>query len=185
MNMNVNFSNISLGIKQKDPWNLEITMNFTYLIEDRSGLASWRGEGTVSSQIEISNFEDPLYTIETKDNLPRNIKKTPYEGNYVSGEDVSNLEEHIENKYYAANSNSPNFIKRFEGDFSPDNNGIESFVNLPELSSQNIETIEKSCLDYIYFSENNPPHHSISGLPSWVRIDSSHLPKYQVENLTQ
>jgi len=185
MNMNINISNVSIGVKQKTPWKIGIIMNFSYFIEDRSELASWQGEDSVSSNIDITNFEDPLYSVETKGKLPRKIKKTPYDGDYVSGSDVSNLETHIDDKYYAANNNSPDFIGRFEGDFSPNKKGIESFVIIPEISSQELDVREKSCIDYIYFSSNNPSYYQISGLSSWVKIDENHLEKYQVENLTQ
>src|SRR6056297_599022 len=69
MNMNVNLSDISLSVKQKTPWKLEIVMNFSYYIEDRSDLASWEGNESVSSEIDVTNFEDPLFFIETGGNL--------------------------------------------------------------------------------------------------------------------
>lgn len=185
MNIEMNFSNTSVGVSQESPWNIRITMNFSYLIKDKSGLASWEGNKSVFSEIEITNFEDPVYTIETGGTLFRKFNKTPHKENYTTGEDVSNLEEHIENKYYAANNQSPNFIDRFEGNFSADENGVESFVNLPDMDSQNIETKEKAVIDYIYFSNNDPSHYTISGLPNWVKIDEGHLEKYQVENLTE
>lgn len=185
MNINVNFSNVSVGVRQDSPWEVKIIMNFSYLIKDKSDLASWKGNESISSGIEITSFEDPMYSIETGGMLFSKINKTPYEGNYTRDGDVSNLEEHVENKYYAANNNSPNFMSRFEGNFSADENGIESFVNVPDMSSQNMETEDKTVIDYIYFSNNEPGHYTVSGLPDWVRIDESHLEKYQVENLTE
>ncbi|MFP4047859.1 MAG: hypothetical protein ACLFT4_08915 [Bacteroidales bacterium] len=185
MNVEINFSNTSVSVGQESPWNVRITMNFSYVIEDKSGLASWEGSESVFSDIGITNFEDPIYTLETGGALFRKFHQTPYEGNYSSGEDVSHLEEHIENKYYAANNRSPDFMSRFEGSFSADENGVESFVNIPDMDSQNLDTEEKSCLDYIYFSNESPPYETISGLPEWVKIDDDHLKKYQVENLTK
>jgi len=184
MNMEVNFSNISIQMKQKTPWKIIIKMDFDYIIKDRSGLASWKGNESVASEIKITNFEDPLFTVETEGKLPRQIKKTPYENKYVNGTNVTNLKNHINEKYYAANNQSPSFINRFEGNFSANKNGIESFVNVLELSSQGLNVKEKSSIDYIYFSANNPPYHQISGLDSWIKIDENHLTKYQVENLT-
>lgn len=185
MNIELNFSNVSVGVRQDSPWEVKIIMNFSYLIKDKSDLASWKGDESVSSGIGVTNFEDPMYSIETGGMLFSKINKTPYEGNYTSEGDVSNLEEHIDNKYYAANNKSPNFMSRFEGDFSADENGIESFVNIPDMSSQNMETEEKTVVDYIYFSNNESGYSTISGLPDWVRIDENHLEKYQVENLTE
>lgn len=184
MNLKINFSNVSIKVKQKDPWNVEIVMNHAYSIKDESGLASWKGNDSISSLIKITNFEDPLYSVETGGTLPRKIKKTPYKEDYVNNGNVSNLEQHIEKKYYSENNQSPSFISRFEGNFSGDENGIESFVYMPDMSSQNLEIEDKSVIDGVYFSNNDPSHYTISGLPSWVKIDENHLEKYQVENLT-
>jgi len=185
MNINVSFLDTSIGISQDSPWNLKTTMNFSYIIKDQSDIATWEGNESVSAKIEVTSFEDPVYTIETGGMYFRRINKTLYEGNYTTGTDVSNLEEHVERGYYAANNNSPNFISRFEGNFSADETGIESFVNIPELSSQNMDTKDKTAIDYIYFSTNDPAYYIISGLPDWVKIDNNHLTKYQVENLTE
>ena len=54
---------------------------------------------------------------------------------------------------------------------------------MPELSAQEIETKDKSCVDYIYFSDDTPEDNGIQEMPSWFRIDDAHLDDYGVEGL--
>lgn len=168
----ITLTNPTIEIEQEDPWNVRFTLTSDLVVEDKAGLASWTRQQVISSVIPIEGFEDPLFAIKTYTKVPRKIVRTPYESNYVTaGGDSTNLQNHISGKYYAANPNAPSFLNRLEGNFSSDINGIESFVVIPDLSLQGLQTYEKSCVDYIYFSSSNPSYSSVSTLPSWFRID--------------
>jgi len=132
--------------------------------------------------IPVEGFEDPFYTINSNARVSRKIYSTIYEGNYVSGGDYSNLIEHVNKGYYSANTDAPSFLKKLEGDFSADENGIESFVILPEFSAQGLSVKDKTCIDYIYFSSNTPVSYSYSSVANWFKIDNEddHLNKYQL-----
>lgn len=169
-----------LNISQEDPWNVNFTVGFDLTMEDKENLAKWERFQVISVLIPVTGFSDPLYNVETYNKVPRLIEQTPYEGDYVDG-DKTNLISHIDNGYYAANSDAPNFLMRLEGNFSANPSGIESFVIRPDLSKQGLPTTEKSCIDYIYFSSNSPPYSSVSGVyESWFRIDDGHRTKYGV-----
>jgi len=185
MNLEINFSNSVVKVKQEDPWSVSFYLNFTLNLTDKSGMAYWYKNETIRAEVSIMGFEDPLFLINTQGKVSRKINKTIYEGNYVEGSDVTNLTYHLEEGYYAANPNAPSFIKRLEGKVEGDENGIESFVYIPDLSQQGIPIKEKSLIDYVYFSSSNPASYKVSGMPSWFRIDSSHVDKYQVGNLIE
>ncbi len=184
MNLNLSLSNIDLWVGQKDPWHVTIILNVTLNLTDQAGLARWYKNESIKSKISIESFRDPLYLISTNGKIARKINKTIY-NNYVSGSNVENLTSHLENGYYDSNPNAPSFIDRLEGRLEGNENGIESFANLPDLSSQGLEIKEKTVVDYIYFSPSNPTSYQISGMPSWFRIDENHLDNYQVEELIQ
>ncbi|MBI5148841.1 hypothetical protein HZA33_04120, partial [Candidatus Pacearchaeota archaeon] len=42
---------------------------------------------------------------------------------------------------------------------------------------------ERSVIDYIYFSGQITSNYRIAGMPTWYRLDSEHLAKYQVTGL--
>jgi hypothetical protein len=184
MNLNLSLTNIEIWIGQEDPWHVTVILNATLNLTDQAGLARWHKNESIKSKISIENFQDPLYLINTNGKVARKINKTIYK-NYVSGSNVENLTLHLENKYYESNSDAPSFINRLEGRLEGDENGIESFVYLQDLSSQGLETEEKTLIDHLYFSSSNPVSYQISGMPSWFQIDENHLNKYQVEGLTQ
>jgi len=186
INVNISLNNSKLYVLQSDPWNLNITLVSDFLMTDKGDLARWEKTQMISTMIPITFFEDPIFTVNSLARISRKINRTIYEGNYVTGSDVSNLNDHVNNGHYAENINAPSFLKRFEGDLSPDPNGIESFANIPELSAQGITTFSKTTIDYIYFSTNDPTHYGVTGMPSWFRIDSNdnHFAKYNVAGLT-
>jgi len=121
-----------------------------------------------------------MYLIETG-LVTNTIIRSPYIS-FVSGADVSNLISHVENSYYVASDSAPSFLDRLEGVNVANENGIESFVYLPSLTAQGISTSDKSCVDYIYFSDDSFAHFSVAGMPSWFGIDDEdgHVADYGV-----
>jgi len=182
INVEISLKNPRILVSQDDPWHIKFTFISDFIMRDKAGLARWEKEENISAYIPISNFEDPIYTINTNAKIARKINRTIYEGIYIISGNSSNLFSHVNKNYYAENSGAPNFLKRLGGDLSADENGIESFVNLNELSREGIPIKEKSSIDYIYFSSNNPPYQSVSGMPSWFKIDDqdNHLFKYNI-----
>ena len=84
----------------------------------------------------------------------------------------------ILNKIGSIKDNPYRFLKRLQGDLTADENGIESFVNSNKLSTQGLPVYDKSKIDHIYFSSLNPNNCYVAGMPSWFRIDDTHLIKY-------
>jgi len=181
MNININVTRPSIVIYQANPWNMGINFQFDLFMDDSSGLASWKKRASITSEVSIEGFEDPLYLIKTGGRVATKVRRTIYEGNYTSGSDVTNLRAHLDNGYYAQNTNAPSFLGRLQGNLSADTNGIESFVDNSKLEQQRVETKTKSSIDYIYFDDyNNPSYSSVSGMPNWFRIDDSHKAKYNI-----
>jgi len=183
LNLDLHIYNVEVSVGQDNPWNVFVEMNFTLNLSDKGGLASWYTNESIKSEIGVENFEDPLYLIETSGRVTKQINQTIYEGIYTSGSDVSNLLNHLETGYYSAHSDAPSFIDRLEGNLVENENGIESFVYVPDLSNQGISVKDKSIVDHIYFSLNNPSTSQVSGMPAWFKIDSTHESKYNITSL--
>ena len=100
----------------------------------------------------------------------------------MQGSNIANLSMQSTNSYYLASTSAPSFLDRMQGMNAPNLYGIESLVNLAELSSQSIQIKDKSVVDYIYFSNSNPTACNVipAGMPSWFKLDSDHLAAYQV-----
>ncbi|MBU0894688.1 MAG: hypothetical protein KKF48_00290 [Nanoarchaeota archaeon] len=183
INVDITLNNSVLNISQNDPWYVNITLTSDFVMEDRTDLARWEKTQVISILIPVTSFEDPFFTINTYARISRKISQTPYEGAYSAGGDATGLVDHVDKGYYAANSEAPSFLDRFEGNIGPNINGIESFVNIPDLSAQALIIRDKSCIDYIYFSSLNPvAHDSVPNMPSWFKIDAEdgHDTKYGV-----
>ena len=183
MNANVSLSDPIISVMQNDPWKVHFIFNTTLVIEDKSRSVRWTINKSVIADIRVNNFDDPIYIISTNGLLTNKIMKTTFVP-FVQGTNVANLSAHATNSSYTNSSLAPSFLKRLEGDFTPDAQGIESIINLQELSAAGIPLADKSVVDYIYFSAQNPSSYRIQGMPSWFKLDSPHLSLYGVENLT-
>jgi hypothetical protein len=137
-----------------------------------------------SARVSIIGLMDPLYTVYTHGQILRMINSSPYELRYVNGTNTSNFQSHI-NGYWYSNSTGPSYLMRLEQNFGNSSAGIESVVRLPDFQAKGLPIAEKSCIDYVYFnSANDPPIYSIkSTFVDWLRIDSSHLGKYNLSSI--
>ena len=129
------------------------------------------------------NFEDPLYLIGTNGIVSYKINQTPYE-TFVTGSDVTNLSNHVTGNYYTATNNSPSFLNRLEGNFSANENGIESLIYLPDFTNNGIIVLDKSVVDHIYFGTTNPSTSQVTGMPTWFKIDAANENTYNVSGIT-
>ena len=177
-NLNLTIVRRNLSISQDDPWHVKISLEADILIVDKGNLALWNYTDTIISYIDITNFEDPLYVLNTNGYVGNKIEKSQY---IFSNADLTNLTLQSQNTYYIASSTGPSFLDRLQGKTSANPNGIESLVYLPELSSQGLIIYSKSCVDYIYFNPSDDPiSHNIQGMPSWFKLDEPHIVVYNV-----
>jgi hypothetical protein len=94
---------------------------------------------------------------------------------------IDNLKNDVENSYYHPSDFGASFLDRLEGKLfvqskyrSESNNtiGLESFVNKDYFLSLGINVnMEKSNIDYIYFSNLVYPIYKVKGMPEDFRID--------------
>jgi len=87
--------------------------------------------------------------------------------------------------YQSSGSSGPTILERLEGKAVASTNGLESFINIPDMQAAGVSTAGKednSMVDYLYFSDVSGPC-SIRGLPSWFRIDTANRDKYNLTEL--
>ncbi|MBD3355195.1 hypothetical protein GF361_04385 [Candidatus Woesearchaeota archaeon] len=191
INLDVNFTTESLNIYQDNPWNIKIDLDMGIKVSDDEDISSWSRDKTVSSYIELEGFEDPFYVLGTNGLVENRVERTTWR-NFTDGSDISNLLNHTYEGYYVNFAGAPSYLMRLEGDFGESEYGIESLVDIDELSSKGVSTKDKTIVDYIYFSSDDPANYHVSGAPSWFKLDNttnmhgnqSHLVLYEVEELT-
>lgn len=169
INANVNITSPTLTISQDDPWNLKVTFNAEIFVEDISGLASWNKTAAIVTYVPIKDFEDPVYIVRGN-RVSNKMRKSPYE-------DVSlHLLEHVQNQYYIASTEAPDFLQRLHGNISLSSPyGIESLVN---KTNPNLPQNDSSIVDHVYFSDEGGVGCKVAGMPPWFRLDSEHLLTY-------
>ena len=181
----LNFSIDYLTVSQSSPWAVDFLLGYSFNATDSASTALFRKKTNTTASVSIVGFDDPLYTIFTDNRIIKAINSTPYDGNYVSGTDTSNLISHINGLYYT-NSSGPSFLMRLEGNLSDSPVGIESIVRLPDLEAQGMTVYERSSVDYIYFGNATPTIYSINNTyEDWFRLDEAHLDNYQAYNLKE
>ncbi|MBI4739562.1 hypothetical protein HY772_08560 [Candidatus Woesearchaeota archaeon] len=181
INLNTTIRVGSLLIDQSDPWMVLLTMEANVSIVDKDGAASWNVSRTVQARIPIEGFEDPFFVVKTGGLLSRKVFRTN-----LTLWNVTHLRTHLKNETYLNNSNAPNFLLRLQGSTAASNNGIETLIDTNDLIQVGISVLNKTSVDYIYWSTNNPGHYGITGITNVdypkFRLDSAHLSVYNVTN---
>ncbi|MBU0898412.1 MAG: hypothetical protein KKB03_00250 [Nanoarchaeota archaeon] len=93
----------------------------------------------------------------------------------------------LSNKYYFhfEGQSGPDILDRLEEDLTQVTNGLETFVNIPEISSAGVGIkSQQTCVAYKYFSSQTNNGDPVRGLPSWFKIDSESAAKYGLDQLT-
>jgi len=188
LRLNLTITVTQLNISQESPWDVTFTVTSIVNLTDDLNTAHWNATLTVSSQVPITDFEDPFYVVYTEGKVTNTIRLSPYDGDFVSGSNTSNLRSHVNESYYIPSASAPDFLQRLEGNLSNSTAGMESMVNLVEFQDAGLSVQDRSAVDYIYFDtiDLSAVTFKINGTyESWLRIDntSDHLIVYQVESL--
>jgi len=147
-------------------------------------MSSWSSDtintflGAVSTSFP-SNVTVPHVKVSDVSGLPEKILIN--EGKIY---DIENLRNFLFDGCYK-DSNGPSYLMRLEGNLSNSKNGIESFVNIDELKKSGVHVTNGiSCIDYMYFSNNQTTAHKIKGMPDWFYLDDDHLDDYNCTDIT-
>jgi hypothetical protein len=153
LGISINISVLNIHLSQSSPWMLDVESETEITIKDHSNIANWTYNKTFLVKVPIDNLRDPLYGVFTYNRLSNTIRKSNF--TYLIGPDnnTDNLSYHLENGYYLATDKAPNFIMRFENNLTPNENGIESIVNIQSISDQDLTVYPNRIkVDYIYFN---------------------------------
>jgi len=182
--INFNYTINNVRLYQENPWIVTVDLNVTMNITDIKNTASWERTQIISESLNITTFEDPLYTVNTYGRVIYTIEKSSI-FDFTDGSNTTGLMYHIDNNLYIESNSSPSYIMRLSGNLSNSSYGIESIVNLKTLEDMLIPIEDKSCIDYIYFSASTPASWLINETYNWLRIDneSGHLATYEVGHL--
>jgi len=91
------------------------------------------------------------------------------------------IADNVEERYYYQ-GNGPDFLMRLEGNNSPTQNGLVTFVYVPELEEQAFPIKPYSRVDYLYFSEQGDCQ-KVRNMPDWFGIDSQHAAEFNLTEL--
>ena len=185
MDLKITINNVRLF--QENPWKVSVEINASISLIDHRNTANWTTHKLVDAEISILDFEDPVYAIETSGDVSNYFRRTNNTDFVDDDNNTGVLNEHNKQMYYVNNSLAPSFLKRLEGDFSSDPNGIESLVYLPDIWTEGIKLYNKSVIDYIYFEDSYPEDSDnfIKDMPNWFKIDDNHLDLYEVSGLVE
>ncbi|MBN2422446.1 hypothetical protein JXB41_04425 [Candidatus Woesearchaeota archaeon] len=185
LNINVFFEPLDVSLSMDSPLSVLISFTVFANVSDTKDLAFWEYNKTFTESINITGFEDPLYTVESNDKISNLIYLTP-STDFVEDatNDTTNLKIHLNNSYYVNSTKGPDFLMRFTGNLSNSTFGIESMVNLDLFQKQGLGIRNKTLIDYIYFSNlTTSDYCDVDDMLEWFRIDSGHSSFYEVNKL--
>jgi hypothetical protein len=165
----------NVTLYQDSAWAVKVRVNSSVSLSDTKGVAQWQAEEIVTTTIDINGFDDPLYAAYTGNAITKKINQTIYEGNYVTGNDTTNLELHMNKTLYTEFDRAPSFLMRFEGNISFTNSspyGIESLVNKDEIAPYHSCPASTSSVDYLYWNCSSEQGFAVTGMPASFRMDN-------------
>ncbi|MBC8494876.1 hypothetical protein H8D36_01855 [archaeon] len=182
--VDINISEINL--LQTDPWNVQIDVVSKVTLNDTRGLADWSFEKTYTTNIPISNFKDPLYSVYLKGRLQNFIVKTDIT-DFVDNNQTSALMSHIEDGLYKASNKAPSYLMRLRGNLSNSTYGVEGLIDINLLENQEDLEVnyDRSVVDYIYFGNQSTNNRcDVQNMPNWFKIDTEHINDYEINELS-
>lgn len=182
----IDFEIKNVSIYHISPWAVSVAVNVSFGVSDVKETGAWQRDRSILASIDIYNFEDPLYTINSYGRVVNTIRKTPVK-DYINESGAAGLRAHLNASYYIASATAPSFLMRFENNLSSSPYGIESLVNLVEFNQQSIPPLGRSAVDYMYFGDMPTTDLSCADMPSWFELDTDHAhwTKYECDEYVQ
>lgn len=182
-NVDTAFGINKIEVYQIDPWFVNVDANITFNVSSET--ASWNKTALIKTEIEIENFNDPYYLVNTAGDYVNKIRRT---GTLPTEWIEDKVIDFIADGNYTYYSNAPSFIMRFINDMSPsDCCGIESLVDPGVVSEKDV-----SYVDYKYWadtSECSPTSHVLYNFPPTIdnrfKLDPNHRSFYNLPSDSQ
>lgn len=182
-----NITVLNVSLSQSDPWSIDVLVAILLNVTDNHHIASWNFQENYTTNIPIFDLRDPLYSTFTYNRVPNTIRKLDVDS-LVNGTNTSNLQLHINSSYYLESSFAPNFLQRFENDFTPNEFGIESIVDVSLISAQDVDVCQDCVkIDYIYFNNiTTDKICDVQNIPSgsYFVIPTNRNETYEVDGLS-
>lgn len=167
--MDSNLSLNSLHVYHETPDAITLAMNFTLVLADSAGSASFTRPVTIHVTVPVTDIKDPLYSIGTQGRAPHPIRFSNLTRPFITPtNDTTQLQILVNNSLYIEDVNGPSVLMRFTGNYSASPHGIASFVNIREFITQGLAISTcHSVVDYRYFgTANTVPNRLIVNMDS-------------------
>jgi len=178
-NFDTKISINNITVSSFDPFNIKVDFDFSVNLTDKNFDINLTKKERISTLVDITNFEDPLYPLYTYGRAVNTITFSPHWLNY-SSTDLTNLLDDLNNSYYHPSKYGASFLDRLEGKclvqdkYRIDKDiGLESFVDKDKILTLGIPVYwNRSSIDYIYFCNIPAVAYQINGMPSSFRLDN-------------
>ena len=180
-----NASVMNVTLWQASPWAVLVNYTLAFNVTDVRGTASWRVERTFTGEVPVYDLRDPVFSVETLARVQRTIKPSNVSSlvdDVGDANDTSGLMEAFNQSYYFANGRGPSILMRFAGDFSDSPFGIESLIDINELTDQGIvANTTATVVDYRYFTGVTATACSIQNTTSRLKLGDQDLVPYEIQ----
>lgn len=180
-----NITVINISLWHADPWHVRINYTLRLNVSDARGSASWLTITQFLGTIPITDLRDPLYGVYTFGRIQRVVRETnvtQFVDDAGDANDTTQLLSHFNNSFYIAQGRGPDFLMRFAGNLSSSPFGIESLVDVEEISAQGLAVYgDRTIVDYKYFSGVAASTCSVQNLPSRMKFETQSRTVYEIE----
>lgn len=134
----------------------QVGVNATVNFSVNAGVAWWNFTDTITAVFSFSGIEDPLYSVESMNQLGTRYTNVFNETNLTYW-NLTNTYKEIDWRKYRYNANGSSFLGRFTAaDSDSKCCGIESFINPQIMTDPDIANVEKPFVDWCFFGTRCP-----------------------------
>jgi hypothetical protein len=176
--LNLEYSNLT--INHSSPYNIRTSIYIKYILNDTKNTAYWNRSAKITTDISISGWQDPYYSLNTK-GVMRQI--TPHN---ITIWNSSTTKYFINEDFYRASSKAPSFLLRLENRTQSSPHGIFTILNLSSLAFKDYNnTYNLSVIDFYYINQTNLSTAKIDGIDEeWFRLDEHFTNEFGLINST-
>ncbi len=175
---------LNVTLWQVEPWDMLVNYTLALNVTDERGTSSWQLNRTFTGVVPVTDLRDPLFSVGTLSRVQRIVKRTNvtlFVDDAGDANDTRGFMTHFNSSFYYAAGRGPSMLMRFSGNLSDSPYGLESLVDVAEVSAQGLAVnATSSVVDYEYFSGVEGHVCAIQNLPSTIRLANADLSVYGI-----
>jgi hypothetical protein len=155
-------------------FNLKIDFEFS----DKKTNTKFNDSYISLNYVSIFNLDDPIYHVLSNEKV---IHKITFHDSNISQITNNTISDFAKTGKYFCYENSVSYLNRILGDHTKTNNGIFSFIYVPDYYFMDIFYENASIIDYDYLLNTTTNTYKVNNTEYWIYLDETDINNFNLE----